>query len=308
MKKQAKLWLLSGLCLLWLSTAAQRTWPFLVSSNTPVYFNPAFAGSLENGRLALTLSRESVNQSLLNQSVSMGAFSWDQQSHRLRGGIGVIADFSHHNIYQRGRLGFMWSPKFKIGPNLTLAPGIGVDAGLIFAERYKFTYGGGADPIFLEGDTTVLYPEVNVGVLLNTRNFYLGLSLNSLNKPRPRIFPDVDYPGPFERHLSLQVGYTFKPQSNPNWSASIQGMGLLGEQTMFQSMVNVKYKRLIGGIGYQRRSFLSGFPITFDMTHLLLNLAYKTRRFKVSYTQGIDLIVNNGAGVVLQEISLLWYL
>ena len=302
---------LLGLALLiglWLPTKAQVNWPYLIPSNNPVYYNPAFAGSLENGRLSLTLAAESLTSTLADEHLGSGTFSWDQRISKLKGGIGVITEFSQHNLHNNGRLGLMWSPKLKLGSGATLAPGLGADFGWVHGVRDSLIFAGVTDPLIIDGDTHVFYPNLNAGFMFNTPKFYLGVAVNHVNRPSPAIIPGARYPGPFQRKLVLQSGYTFKPNESASWSASVQGIALFAERNLYQALGSFRYKTLIFGVGVHGRSYLARALADFNVSHLILNLAYKTPWFKISYAQAPDINIDSPFRTTLREFSFVWYL
>jgi hypothetical protein len=199
-----------------LETKAQE---FNQVNSVPLNYNPAFAGSLIEGRLCIDNRLEDVKR-FTNEKEETNRFSisYDQYVSKLKGGIGIYVngykDFDNWNQQanwyiqdkississNRKRnnlvLGIAYSPKFKIKNKISIAPA----ARLQFTKydyitsHIDYAYSWDVDSTFLWQTHQLVFPmekyhqisvEAALGIVVNTSNFYFGCSTqNYLNYGR----------------------------------------------------------------------------------------------------------------------------
>ena len=108
---------------------------------TPLYYNPAFAGSLGKSRVNLFYQFETGNY---KNKVNHSFLSYDQLVDAFRGGIGIKARYSTETESRKNfQTDICYSPKFKMKDVLTIAPAIEVS----FIDK-EFTFLYPADPFY----------------------------------------------------------------------------------------------------------------------------------------------------------------
>ena len=152
------------LLVIWMVTCIQvgytQTETKVINPNqVPLYYNPAFTGSLDQARVALTYRRQ---WAAIPGSPSFGYASWDAPIAALKGGIGGMAYYERLGPFDNFGFGVTYSPKFKLGDQVTLAPAIG-------AQMVSSSFNIDPlnlpiwDPVLPRQDTSIWYPDFRVG-------------------------------------------------------------------------------------------------------------------------------------------------
>lgn len=268
---------------------------FIMPTQVPIYYNPSFAGSLSNGRVAVTYRTQWVG---IPGAPKVGYASWDQIVPKLLGGVGGAIHMGGVGPIRWGTAGMVWSPKFQVGSMFTLAPSVGVDltASHFVVDSLRFT-SPQPDPAVPDKSKTIWYPDVHAGFLINARSFYAGASVKHLLRPTLRFSPDPAITSRIKPALFVQAGYTFKTDPNSDWSISVNGIGYYQRPSgVIQGMLSGKFKSFIAGVGM-------------DTTNDLLFMGgYKNDLFKVTYGYGHSTAINQFDLAGTHEISFLYYI
>ena len=303
---------------------------------TNMSYNSAFAGSLIDGRLSIdnrtdNIYKQTVYDYNTQKNISITNFTnryyagYDQYLSKLKGGIGVYItgynDFDHYNQLTRinsndtsggpssyltksFNLNICYSRKIKLSEKLTLSPAINFNFYTNAATSKIELYNSSTNTKITNEYFNFNNQGVGIafGLLLNTENFYVGLSTdnylfvskeNWLEKDflSTDIYQDTTYyfkqlnlskiPG-----LNLHASYTFKFK---NKDLSITPMAMLSFgrekllpyddieidsyrlQQIFIS-TNIKYKKIEIGCGIKASNILIGL------------IAYNFRNLRIAYS------------------------
>ncbi|MCB9233476.1 MAG: PorP/SprF family type IX secretion system membrane protein [Bacteroidia bacterium] len=271
---------------------AQADLVFAQPTLAPLYYNPAFAGSLEEGRISATYQNQLVG---IPGTPKSFLFAWDQNFQKLRGGIGVMAFYSSKWGQNRGELAASWAPKLKFGGKWTFSPSLA--ARVAAHQTYYVTQSTGWQ----------LAPDLQAGFLLNNGSFFAGMAANHLLNPKfipPPPFSDqvVRFP----KTYNLLSGYTFKRGENANWSWSLIELLLLEAQELplSQLTASVKYRIWIWGVGVQN-SLQIRYP-RFNAFNFMA--AWKGRTMRINYTYSYNTTKLSAFTSGSHEISFIYYL
>lgn len=142
--------------------------------------------------------------------------------------------------------------------------GIGVNLGMINTnlDPKWFIPGGSAftpaeqDPLIPTNNESFVAFDAGLGIYLSNENYYVGLSVKHLNKPKIKYSEATPY---FSRHYYLTGGYIFQ-LSNPSFEIIPSAQGLLCDGIMqLTTTALVRYnKKLWGGLSYRTSDALIG--------------------------------------------------
>ena len=271
---------------------------FAIPTQVPLYYNPAFAGCLEEGRVAVTYRNQWAG---IPRNPQIGYASWDQLFDRLKGGVGAYTHFDRMGALSYGTLGGVYAPKLQLGRTATLSPAIGMEVGFRSLDVDGLVFSQ-PDPSIPDSDTTIWIPDFQLGLLVNGSNWYLGASIQHLLEPKMGLIPIGLTPGDgnssvLTRSYFVQAGYVFKPTRQSDWSVSLNGIAMF--QTPFshyQGMMSGQYKKVILGVGGDSAG------------DILCLVGYKSRPLKVTYTYSIVTSTLSTATWGSHELSILLYL
>lgn len=259
---------------------------FLVSSATkaqyhrfsnpisaPLYFNPAFAGSVEDYRVALAYRKangfQPGTQSLYG--------SYDQLSHRLHGafGVEVFQDFRVDRLYDT-RISAIYAGKINLGPNWMLSPALKVgyqrwEIPLVYYEDLDLPALTLNEPLLRHG------LNFSPAIMVNTSNFYFGVAVDQLASVllNERSFNGIRLVP--RTALKFQSGYRFEPKQSDKWSLAVTTMSVFSKdyrEVQVQAMYNRGW--FLGGLGVQ--SFNSQGS---EGLNLQASAGFKHDRFRV---------------------------
>lgn len=177
----------------------------------PMLYNPAFAGEAEDPRISSNFSfaRNEFNINSMRQHSNSFRFatSYDQFIPAIRSGIGMTAGWKgkenfigSYSTYTARDISLIIAPKFSIQGKYTLSPAV------------DFTYGSStySEKDFPEYSGKHEWVRSRVGVLFNTNKYYIGYSVDWLDK-------NYNY---FRSYL--QMGYTYQRSSESKFSFTPQ--------------------------------------------------------------------------------------
>ena len=303
---------------------------------TNMLYNPAFAGSLIDGRLSID---ERIERNHNYMSSALKGFTnryyagYDQYSSKLKGGIGVYItghnDIDNYNkLYKQYNndstkelntyrtnsfdINIAYAPKIKLSDKFTLSPAINFNFNTNSESsrytKYNYSTENNENHEYIAIDN--IGAGVSFGLLLNARNFYLGLSTsnclyfnkqhwheedfwNSSNFTDGYYFTQTDFSRILD--LNLQSSYTFKfknkdiaitPSIMMKFGQELlpytaePTYGKYGLRELFIS-TNIKYKKLELGIGIRTNYGLIG------------QIAYNIKNLRIGYSIALDPFKNN---------------
>jgi hypothetical protein len=194
----------------------------------------------------------------------------------LHGAFG--GEIFHENVannWVETRLSAIYAAKFKLGSRWTLSPALRMGFQRLQYRGFYFVNGGLSDQVELTRSGLNFSPAV----LLNTSNFYVGLSVDQLASSLLKL--TTNYPTDFrldpERVFKLQSGYRFEPRNSDKWSLAVTGL----------TAISNSFQEFQGNLMYNRRWLLVGAGVNYYSTVLgaglnyQASLGYKHRAFRV---------------------------
>lgn len=164
---------------------------------SPLYLNPAFSGTAESHRMALT-HRNQWPQ-IGNGFVSY-AFSYDYNMPDLKSGFGLLitTDRAGSAGLRSTTASFNYAYKVQLSSNWMFDPALSfaynrrhIDfSKLVFGDQLEFTDTGEVitrDLEVLNNLTDITYFDAGIGGLMYNRKFWWGFSANHLNRPNQSL-------------------------------------------------------------------------------------------------------------------------
>ncbi|WMJ74629.1 type IX secretion system membrane protein PorP/SprF [Cytophagaceae bacterium ABcell3] len=165
---------------------------------TPLYQNPAFAGSAHATRFIL---HQRLQWPSLDARYITSMFSADHYFEKQRSGVGIIAfrDWQGASIINSSHIGLQYAYELPISEKLTFRAGLEASfvsrslnyALLTFPDQYSvagFLDNPTNEP--LDG-SSVTYADLSSGGILYHENFWVGLSAHHMNTPNQSFYGDL---------------------------------------------------------------------------------------------------------------------
>ncbi|MFN3402528.1 MAG: type IX secretion system membrane protein PorP/SprF [Cytophagaceae bacterium] len=166
--------------------------------NSPLYLNPAFAGTAENSRLIFNYRNQwpGVN------SFTTYAASFDHDIQPYRSGVGLLIkrDQQGTSPLVSTDVSLLYSYMLEVNENWTFRPGIQASFVTRNTDFYNYTFGdqltsgghtgSGTGESF--GNQRIFYPSFAAGGLLYNNNFWIGISAHHLNRPNQSFSDNVN--------------------------------------------------------------------------------------------------------------------
>lgn len=159
-------------------------------NSSPLFLNPAFAGTSQFKRISLCYRNQ--NPAMGSSYVTYFA-SYDQYVELLQGGLGfnIMHDVQENGVLRKLSLDAIYTYHLIINPELTVSAGIQASYGHRFMQTGALHFTDGVDPTgrpYVQQPDNSLddqkgYPDVSVGFLGITRFTYIGFAAHHLNKP-----------------------------------------------------------------------------------------------------------------------------
>jgi len=257
---------------------------------TPMYYNPAFAGFQENFRTGLQLRL----QPLVGNAYVTVAASADVGMPKINSGAGIMFTSSSYGFYTSTTIGGFYAYQIKLNTNSFLR--LGINAGL-FQRAYDY---GVIDTLSAKNapnavQATPFIPNFGVGALYYNDKVYLGLAVYNLTQPDQSIDGVLDPNATLYRRYDLQFGGFFKASGillNPNLLVVSQG-------TFFQALP---------GISASIGAFTLGTAVRIQANPNVesLNLLFGFTGAKVKFCYSYDLsLFNTGLSEGVHELTLI---
>ncbi|GAB2577292.1 PorP/SprF family type IX secretion system membrane protein [Spirosoma areae] len=258
---------------------AQQDPQFSLYMYTPFYYNPAAAGSEGVSRLQITHRTQYLGYQTIGNgdgSAAQGTqlISFNMPLAKIKSGIGIYAlnDKYGPSINQAVQLAYAYRLTLKNG---TLS--LGVQAGL-FSRGYDYDQFRPEvpDPLLTPtGRISQVKPDIGVGVYYNTTDYWVGLSMNHLNKAKYSYVPDRSTEQANSK-MYLTAGYRLG----------------IGYNIDVQPSLLVQYSTVEGIKG---SDIAANVLATYD-NRIWAGLGYRTKE-AVMITAGINLMRNNALRV-----------
>ena len=215
----------------------------------PMQYNPSFAGTVGNSRVATNISYHFQNKYYSRKGYGLN-LSYDNYFPKIRSGIGITAhangstndDDYYITDQQSAGISFIIAPKISLKGKYTISPSLQVSYQNFF-QNYNSWY-----QYYEDGHSTGLVGTA--GILFNASHYYIGYSIRIFNSCGLR------YRYNDKIHSFLQFGYTFQKSENAKFSFTPQiALPITDESDylLFWPAYNLSFryqKYIIGLIGY----------------------------------------------------------
>jgi type IX secretion system PorP/SprF family membrane protein len=227
--------------------------------STATYYNPSFAGL--NGNTTFSCDFNDCDFEHINPGVYSFYLSFDTYLDSIRSGVGLTAYYNRivpHNG-SASYIGAIYTPKFRLNENYNLSPSI------------KFGFIHNSEKLILSNNQT---PEDTVqgrknnvdlttGILLNSKRFYAGFSVDHLLEPKVNYLDNS--PAPLKRKYMIQLGYHYAKsetrssfihvsmlcQYQNNRYTFFASDYFVGRKTRYSFMGEEFFHRILLGAGYK---------------------------------------------------------
>ncbi len=147
---------------------------------SPLYLNPAFAGTADAPQLATQFRRPTTGVGFFHYVAS-----FDMPVEKLRGGIGFsLSSTIMEEVRFDNLLNGFYAWHWNIGTDLLVSPAVNIGFGYNHLNNENLSLGGVG-----EGRVSAIYFNVGGGLMMRYRNLTTGFSIDHLNTP------DVGYNG-----------------------------------------------------------------------------------------------------------------
>ncbi|QJW88901.1 type IX secretion system membrane protein PorP/SprF [Spirosoma taeanense] len=243
------------------SASAQQEPQFSMYMYNPLYYNPAAAGSEGVSRLQLTQRTQYLGYQAIGSSdeavQNSQLVSFNMPLARIKSGIGIYAfnDKIAASYNQSVQVSYAYRLALKSG---TLA--LGVQAGLF---NKGIDYGqfrpNEPDPLVPTGRISQAKPDVGVGAYYNTVDYWVGLSVNHLNRASYTLGTDRStsplYPNAYlTAGYRLGVGYDIEVQ--PSILVQYSTFGGIRNSSATLNLIGTYDNRIWAGLGYRLQDAL----------------------------------------------------
>lgn len=181
---------------------------------SPIYLNPALAGSTDRARVGVNYRNQwpSLTHSFTTMSFYLDAFSKAVES-----GFGLIVNQHEESFlkYKASEIGAIYSYKMRVSDQLIMRTGMQLSyfqknvnfEDLVFGNQIDIANGqviGPSGEVFDRG-LTVNYLSASAGGLLYTNNFWLGGAMHHINEPNQSFLGNDE--SRLSRKFSMHAGY-----------------------------------------------------------------------------------------------------
>lgn len=249
--------------------------------STPLYLNPAFAGSEGCSRVALNYRNQwpGISGTFITYHIS-----YDQYVRPLRGGLGIYAMYDNagggtirtYSTY--GVYAFKWvikdkvsvSPSLKLGYQRKVLDWSKLNFGHQIDPRYGFIYG--AD---VPRKSAASNFDMGAGVLVNTKKIKGGFAIDHITQPLEKFTESGTdrLPAKYTVHLAYDFQkdedskFTFAPAVLYQRQQNFAQLNLIASFRFKWLLWSAAYRRsdsFIFGFGVQSKTFRFGY--TYDLT------------------------------------------
>lgn len=183
---------------------------------SPIYLNPAFTGTSESHRLALTHRNQwpQIGNGFVSYS-----FSYDYNAPELKSGFGLLmtTDKAGSAELRATNVAFSYAYKVKLSSNWMLSPALyfaynrrNLDfSKLIFGDQLEFDDSGEVitrDLEVLNNLSDVTYFDAGIGALMYNRKFWWGFAAHHINQPNQSMLgQESKWPIKYSFHGGVQI-------------------------------------------------------------------------------------------------------
>lgn len=180
----------------------------------PVYTNPAFAGSVNHGRIVMNVRNQWPS---ISGAFRTGSFTYDEHFDRINGGFAVQASYDEQGVgtLRTTQLNLIYAYQIPVSRNFTVRAA--VQAGfmqktldfskLLWFDQIVVTQGFINPTNEPAGNGSVMVTNFAAGVIGYSKNFYGGFAAHNLFEPSQAFFSGASNPIPrrYTAHAGLVI-------------------------------------------------------------------------------------------------------
>ncbi len=208
--------------------------------SNPLTINPAYAGSLDDSRLALNLLKD------FKFNYFSGIIAYDQKVDKMHGGLGIVvfSEIIEDALFMNHAADIIYSFHLNAGEHVFIRPAVNVG---IFTKYVDWKFFSG---INTPSSNWIQTFNIGSGVIVGYKNIHAGISADHLN------YQDMGYFSSYRRDLrwTAHCHYNYTLNDETGLNAGIL-TGRYGDYKYFFPLVMFQYRFLKAGIGY--RSFMN---------------------------------------------------
>ncbi|MDH5397989.1 MAG: type IX secretion system membrane protein PorP/SprF [Cyclobacteriaceae bacterium] len=282
---------------------------------SPLYLNPAFAGTVNNHRL---IAHNRLQWPVLSHAYTTYSFSYDHYRSDLKSGFGLLfnADKAGSAGLKTNMASFIYSYKIRMPGKWVLTPGLSFTYGnrgldyskLVLGDQLSFgnSNAPSIDPALMLIDSRTFF-DSSTGILFYNKATWLGASWAHINRPNISILETEDrLPAKFTFHGGTRIQFYGGPASIEKISYLTTSF-IVNVQGPFSQMdmgVNYHVDPILVGVWYRGIAFKENAASNRSRDALILSagLQYSMFSFQYSYDFTISELGTGSQGA--HELSL----
>lgn len=277
---------------------------------SPIYLNPAFAGSAVCPRMVLNFRDQwpSITGTFVTYSAA-----YDQHFDRLSGGVGILfmGDRAGQGTINTNAISAIYSYKLDVNRKFSMRAALqatfqqktlnwdNLTFGDMIDERYGFVYN---TQEIRPGSLTKGYVDFSAGLLGYTENFFGGVAVHHLTQPEEGFISISKLPRKYTAHAGYVIDIKRKSRRNRSINDITISPNILYQQQM-------KFHQINYGFYYNYYPFVAGlwFRQNFenpDAFIVLFGVQQETFKFGYTYDLTVSKLTNVTGGA--HEISFMY--
>ncbi len=277
---------------------------------SPIYLNPAFAGSAVCPRMVLNFRDQwpSITGTFVTYSAA-----YDQHFDRLSGGVGILfmGDRAGQGTINTNAVSAIYSYKLDVNRSFSMRAALqatfqqktlnwdNLTFGDMIDERYGFVYN---TQEIKPGTLTKGYVDFSAGLLGYTENFFGGVAVHHLTQPEEGFISISKLPRKYTAHAGYVIDIKRKSRRNRSINDVTISPNILYQQQM-------KFHQINYGFYYNYYPFVAGmwFRQNFenpDAFIVLFGVQQETFKFGYTYDLTVSKLTNVTGGA--HEISFMY--
>lgn len=286
---------------------------------SPLYLNPAYAGTSEQQRFSL-INR--IQWPSAPQAYTTYGFSYDLNLPALRSGVGILATTDKQGTVglRTTSLSFMYSYKIQFQDRFIISPAVGLGVSFRSVDRSKFLFGDqfdfsdpnqgvSGDPALLSLDPNVSYYDVSTGILIYNERAWFGASAFHINTPNQSLLNEQsELPIRYQIHGGVQIRLSNRvfdrsrtPVIAPSFAYRRQG-----NFDQLDLGASFFYNPIMLGVWYRGLPLLDGLLKNASNDGVALMVGVRFQQLMVGYSYDITLSGLGPASGGAHEISLVY--
>lgn len=296
-----------GMMLLLLGVEARSQDPqFSQFYANPVYTNPAFAGSVNHGRLVMVARNQWPS---ISGAFRTGNFSYDEHFDKIKGGFAIQAHYDEQGVGTLRTTGanLIYASQIPINRKFTIQAAVqfgimqkSLDFGkLLWYDQVVLTQGfinPTSEPI---GNGSVLITNFAAGIIGYSKNFYGGFAAHNLFEPEQNFYNNSSSPIPrrYTAHAGLVIPIV--RDRNEKRQVNLQPNVIFKQQRQFNQ---VNLGMYISKGSYVAGAYFRQNSINSDAFIILLGI--RAPKVKIGYSYDATISAAKTGAVNSHEVSM----